>query len=91
MTFPGGHTATGIFYEVNMDFSQRTKMVVGESPFEKVTGKKICIVGVGGVGGAGQFGMGLPVDHEHIPLALLPDKAQYLHLVVGLAVIVQRP
>lgn len=35
-----------------MDYSQRTKMVIGEDNFSKVCRKKICIVGVGGVGGA---------------------------------------
>ena len=40
-----------------MDFSQRTKMVVGDEPFDKVTEKKICVVGVGGVGGAALEGL----------------------------------
>ena len=40
-----------------MDFSQRTKMVIGEDPFKKVTDKKICIIGVGGVGGAALEGL----------------------------------
>lgn len=40
-----------------MDFSQRTRMVVGEENFDKVANKKICIVGVGGVGGAALEGL----------------------------------
>ncbi len=40
-----------------MEYTQRTKMVVGDSRFEKVIEKKICIVGVGGVGGAALEGL----------------------------------
>ena len=40
-----------------MEFTQRTQMVVGEDRFEKVINKKICIVGVGGVGGAALEGI----------------------------------
>ena len=40
-----------------MDYSQRTKMVVGETAFDKVIEKKVCIVGVGGVGGAALEGL----------------------------------
>lgn len=40
-----------------MDFSQRTQMVVGADRYEKVINKKICIVGVGGVGGAALEGL----------------------------------
>ena len=40
-----------------MEFSQRTQMVVGEENFRKVCDKKICIVGVGGVGGAALEGL----------------------------------
>ena len=40
-----------------MDYSQRTKMVVGETAFDKVIQKKVCIVGVGGVGGAALEGL----------------------------------
>ncbi|MBE6888330.1 MAG: tRNA threonylcarbamoyladenosine dehydratase [Ruminococcaceae bacterium] len=40
-----------------MEFTQRTQMVVGEDRFNKVTDKKICIVGVGGVGGAALEGI----------------------------------
>ncbi len=40
-----------------MEFSQRTQMVVGEDNFRKVCEKKICIVGVGGVGGAALEGL----------------------------------
>ena len=48
------------FYFTDGDFlqyTQRTRMVVGDSAFEKVTDKKICIVGVGGVGGAALEGL----------------------------------
>ncbi len=40
-----------------MEFSQRTQMVVGEDNFREVCEKKICIVGVGGVGGAALEGL----------------------------------
>ena len=40
-----------------MSFTQRTQMVVGEDRFNKVTDKKICVVGVGGVGGAALEGL----------------------------------
>lgn len=40
-----------------MEFTQRTQMVVGEDRFEKVINRKICIVGVGGVGGAALEGI----------------------------------
>ena len=40
-----------------MDFSQRTQMVVGADRYDKVINKKICIVGVGGVGGAALEGL----------------------------------
>ena len=40
-----------------MSFTQRTQMVVGEDRFNKVIEKKICVVGVGGVGGAALEGL----------------------------------
>lgn len=40
-----------------MEFTQRTQMVVGEECFDKVINKKICVVGVGGVGGAALEGL----------------------------------
>lgn len=40
-----------------MSFTQRTQMVVGEDRFNKITDKKICVVGVGGVGGAALEGL----------------------------------
>ena len=40
-----------------MDFSQRTQMVVGADRYDKVINKKICSVGVGGVGGAALEGL----------------------------------
>lgn len=42
---------------VYMEFTRRTKMVVGEDAFEKACNKKVCIVGVGGVGGAALEGL----------------------------------
>lgn len=40
-----------------MEFTQRTKMVIGEDRFDKIINKKICVVGVGGVGGAALEGL----------------------------------
>ena len=40
-----------------MEYTQRTKMVIGEEPFDAVCNKKICVVGVGGVGGAALEGL----------------------------------
>ena len=40
-----------------LQFTQRTRMVVGDDSFDRVTDKKICIVGVGGVGGAALEGL----------------------------------
>ena len=40
-----------------LEYTQRTRMVVGDDSFEKVTDKKICVVGVGGVGGAALEGL----------------------------------
>ena len=40
-----------------MSFTQRTQMVVGEDRYGKVVEKKICVVGVGGVGGAALEGL----------------------------------
>ena len=40
-----------------LEYTQRTRMVVGDDNFEKVTDKKICVVGVGGVGGAALEGL----------------------------------
>ena len=40
-----------------MEYSQRTRMVVGDDAFENITNKKICLVGVGGVGGAALEGL----------------------------------
>lgn len=40
-----------------MEYSQRTVMVVGQPSFDKITNKTICIVGVGGVGGAALEGL----------------------------------
>ena len=40
-----------------MSFTQRTQMVVGEDRYSKVVEKKICVVGVGGVGGAALEGL----------------------------------
>lgn len=40
-----------------MDYTQRTVMVVGEENFKKACEKTVCIVGVGGVGGAALEGI----------------------------------
>ncbi|MBQ7816057.1 MAG: ThiF family adenylyltransferase, partial [Oscillospiraceae bacterium] len=40
-----------------MEYTQRTRMVVGDDAFEKAVNKKICVVGVGGVGGAALEGL----------------------------------
>lgn len=40
-----------------MDFCERTVMVVGQEAFLKATAKTVCLVGVGGVGGAALEGL----------------------------------
>lgn len=40
-----------------MDYTQRTVMVLGQDSFDKIINKTVCIVGVGGVGGAALEGL----------------------------------